>query len=192
MADNYRQFSEVIPKLKKREEAWLKAQLQHVAVFGGKEYAIDPVPDYAYVDRLDLTDFVPAELAGIDPEWFGVRFLRDHEDYDPKYDSPGFRYSFDGPEVPRRRNDRWKRHLWIYADENGNPTHVVWLVRKFLKKFRPADSWSLTYSVTCSKPRVGEFSGGAVFVTADEIHWESAYDFVDARQTAFQAKETGA
>ena len=34
MADNYLQFSEVIPNLTEPEEAWLKEQLQTVRVFG--------------------------------------------------------------------------------------------------------------------------------------------------------------
>ena len=74
----------------------------------------------------------------------------------------------------------------------GNPDNVAWLVQKFLKKFRPDQCWSLTYAATCSKPRVGEFGGGAVFVTADEIKWQNAYDFVEQEQTVFEAKQSKA
>jgi hypothetical protein len=186
VADNCLQFSEAIPKLKKREEAWLKAQLQHVAVFGDKEFTIDPVPDDSPERYPDLSDFVPAELAERDPDWYGVRFLRDQEGYDPEYDLLGFQYSFDGPEMPRRRNDRWGRHLWLYADEYGNPENVAHLVQKFLKMFRPDQCWSLTYATSCSKPRVSEFGGGAVFVTADEIRWQNAYEFVEQQSAAFK------
>ena len=42
----------------------------------------------------------------------------------------------------------------------------------------------MTYARTCSKPRVGEFGGGAVFVTADEVKWENAYDFVEEERHA--------
>ena len=59
------------------------------------------------------------------------------------------------------------------------------LVQKFLKKFRPDQCWSLTYATTCSKPRLGEFGGGAVFVTADSICWNSSYDFVEEQRMAF-------
>ena len=71
----------------------------------------------------------------------------------------------------------------------GNADNVAWLVQKFLKKFRPDQCWSLTYATTCSKPRVGEFGGGAVFVTADEIKWQNAYDFIEEQRTAFKAKQ---
>jgi hypothetical protein len=35
---------------------------------------------------------------------------------------------------------------------------------------------------------VGEFSGGAVFVTADTIQWDNAYDFIEDQRAAFEAK----
>jgi hypothetical protein len=65
-------------------------------------------------------------------------------------------------------------------------------VQKFLKKFRPDQCWSLTYATTCSKPRAGEFGGGAVFVTADEIKWQNAYDFIEDQRAAFKAKRSKA
>ena len=60
------------------------------------------------------------------------------------------------------------------------------LVQKFLKKFRPADCWPLTYSETCSKPRVGEFGGGALFVTATDVKWQSAFSFIEQERRAFE------
>jgi hypothetical protein len=63
------------------------------------------------------------------------------------------------------------------------------LVTKFLKEFRPDQCWSLTYATTCSKPRVGEFGGGAVFVTADAISWQNAYGFIEEQRAAFQQKK---
>ena len=78
MAENNLEFSEVIPQLTAKEEAWLDEQLQTVCIFGDKEY-----PE----------DAVPAELAGIKPDWTGVRFLRDKTDFDPQCDALGFEYS---------------------------------------------------------------------------------------------------
>jgi len=68
MADNDLEFSEVIPNLTEPEEAWLKEQLQTIRVFGNNEYA---------------EDAVPAELADMEPDWSGIRFLRDKGDHDP-------------------------------------------------------------------------------------------------------------
>lgn len=171
MADNYLQFSEIIPKLNPEEEAWLKEQLQPIRVFGQKEY-----PE----------DAAPAELADTKPDWAGVRFLRDSGDCDPDCDVLGFEYAFHDDHEP----NGWGRHLWVYAEESGNPENVAWLVQKFLKTFRPDQCWSLTYAAICSRPRVGEFGGGAIFVTADEIKWQNAYDFVEEQHAAFKAKQT--
>jgi hypothetical protein len=171
VADNFLEFSEIIPKLTPKEEAWLKEQLQPIRVFGDKEYA---------------EDAVPAEMADTEPDWAGVRFLRDKTDYDAQWDDRGFEYAFHDD----ADTDDWGRHLWFYTEEWGNASNVAWLVQKFLRKFRPDQCWSLTYSTTCSKPRVGEFGGGAVFVTADEIKWQNAYDFVEEQHAAFKAKQT--
>ena len=168
MADNYLQFSEVLPNLSPEEETWLKDQLQDIRVFGEREC---------------LEDDMPAELADAEPEWRGPRFLRDCGDFDPAWNTLEFQYAFDDDE----HDGDWGRHLWLYAEDNGNPDYVAWLVRKFLKKFRPEECWSLTYATTCSKPRVGEFAGGAVFVTAEEIKWQNAYEFIEQERTAFEA-----
>jgi len=165
--------TEVISKLSKKEEAWLKEQLQPIRVFGDREY-----PE----------DAVPAKVAETEPEWSGLRFLRDNGDYDPDCDCLGFEWSFSVDSD----HGGWGRHLWVYAEESGNPDNVVWLVQKFLKKFRPDQCSSLTYSTTCSKPRVGEFGGGAVFVTADEIKWQNAYGFIEDQRAAFEAKQSKA
>ena len=170
MADNYLQFSEVLANLTEPEEAWLKEQLQPIRVFGETEY-----PE----------DAVPADLANTDPDWSGVHFLRDKTDYDPDCDTLGFDHAFHEDHDPKG----WGRHLWLYTEECGNPDNVAWLVRKFLKKFRPGQCWSLTFAATCSKPRVGEFGGGAIFVTADKVCWENAYDFVARKRAAFEARK---
>ena len=148
----------------------MKEQLQTVRVFGNNDY-----PE----------DAVPAELADTEPDWAGIRFLRDKGDHDPTWDYLDFAYKFhDDPD-----KGGWGRHLWVYAEESGHPDNVAHLVQKFLTKFRPDQCWALTYAVTCSKPRAGEFGGGAVFVTADEIKWQNAYEFIEQERTAFEAKK---
>jgi hypothetical protein len=170
VADNYLEFSEVVANLTEPEEEWLKEQLQPVRVFGEKEYS---------------EDAVAADLADRNADWSGVRFLRDKADRDPEWDALGFECSFqDDPDT-----GGWGRHLWFYTDGCGDADNVAWLVQKFLKKFRPDQCWSLTYSTTCSKPRAGEFGGGAVFITADAICWQNAYDFVEDQRAAFRRKE---
>jgi hypothetical protein len=171
VAENYLDFSEIIANLSEPEEAYLKKQLQSIRVYGAKEY-----PE----------DAVPAELADTEPDWAGVRFLQDKTDHDPQCDALGFQYNFHDD----HDTEGWGRHLWLYTEGWGDASNVAHLVKKFLKTFRPYECWSLTYSTTCSKPRIGEFGGGAVFVTADTIQWENAYDFIEDQRVAFEAKRS--
>ncbi len=166
MPDHHLQFAEVLPQLTVEEERWLQHQLEIVCVFGDQEY---------------LKDDLPVELHPADAEWEGCRAYRDLDGYESDLDeSAGFDYRFS--DDPRGEGGR---HLWLYSEECGHVDRVAHLIQKFLRDFRPHRCWSLTYATTCSKPRVGEFGGGAVFVTADDIKWHSADEFVEQQRAAF-------
>ena len=170
MANNYVQFSEVLPHLTADEETWLRQQLEYVYVFGDEEYAADELPDGLNPD---------------DADWQGFRGSRQLDDCDPAMLE--FEYEFCAGD---EWND-WGRHLWFYAEEAGEPAQVAHLVQMFLRRFRASECWSLTYALTCSKPRVGEFSGGACFVTADEIRWQDGYAFIKKQHQAFAKMQKG-
>lgn len=68
--------------------------------------------------------------------------------------------------------------FWVYAEESGEPHHVAKLVQEFLKRFRPDSHFTLSWAWTCSKPRIGHFGGGAVFVTATKMKWMSTSEFL--------------
>ena len=51
--------------------------------------------------------------------------------------------------------------LWIYSDEYGEPEHVIQFVLRCAEVLSLQGVWGFTWSLTCSKPRVGCFSGGA-------------------------------
>ncbi len=170
MANNYLQFSEVIPQLTTQEAEWLRGQLEVVCVFGENEH-----PE----------DNLPPGLERDDADWIGCRAYRDMLGYDPNWGADvGFEYEFSQDD----RDEEWGQHLWLHADESGTVDRVAHLVQKFLKAFRPDESWSLTWAVSCSKPRVGEFGGGAVFVTAEEIIWQDAYELAADRQSALRRR----
>jgi hypothetical protein len=172
LANNYLQFSEVIPRITPAEEQWLDEQLAVIYVFDGEEYD---------------EEHLPAGKALNEADYGGCRAFRDVEGGEWGDEEAGFEYSFDtdegGPE-------NWGRHLWIYAEEGGDVERVAHLVQKFLKKFRPEECWSLSYATTCSKPRVGEFGGGAVFVTAADIKWQSTYGFICDELKAFDDRRS--
>ncbi len=164
MANYYLEFSETLNDLKEQEEVWLKNQLEVIYVFGDKQYTEEELPD------------------GLDPKntkWIGCRAYQDMEEYVSfLYEGAGFEYEFCG-------GGDQERYLWVCSLENSEVNRVAHLVQKFLREFRPDQCWSLTYSWTCSKPRVGEFGGGAIFVTATEIKWCIACEFVEQQRKAF-------
>jgi hypothetical protein len=161
MANNYLQFSEAIGHLSIAERDWLQRQLETVYLFGEIEYAEHEIPD---------------DLSAADATWCGCRAFRDLPDFESD-DDAGFQYEF-------QEDEELGRHFWVYADEGGDPDRVAHLAQKFLRQFRPRESWSLTYATTCSKLRLGEFGGGAYIVTAGSVESFDATDFVSARRAA--------
>jgi len=162
VANNYLEFSETLGPLTKKQEAWLQQQLEPIVVVNGTEFPEDDAPECD------------------EPDYRGLRFLRDYEDLDDNADTPGFGVAFQGTGKDRQ--------AWLHATEGGDPGRVAHLVQKFLKRFRLNQCWSLTYATTCSKPRLGEFGGGAVVVTTDNIRWNNAYDFVEEQRSAFERR----
>ena len=108
--------------------------------------------------------------------------MRGYPGYDPDDEWTGFQWAFDADDGP------WAEHLWLHAEEYGEVDRVADLVQKFLKQFRPQECWSLGYAVSCSKPRVGEFGGGAVFVTARGVSWDSTDCFLEKKRAAFEKR----
>jgi hypothetical protein len=167
MADHYLEFSESLTHLSDEQIDWLQNQLETVHVIDGAECTEDNLPDTG---------------DGSNGSWIGCRAYRDMEDYDADFgEDVGFDYAF----AEESDEDRG-RYLWIYSEENGCVDRVAHLVQKFLRAFRPDRCWSLTYAGTCSKPRVGEFGGGAVFVTATDIKYCNAWGFVEEQEKQFR------
>jgi hypothetical protein len=170
MANSYLEFSEVIPHLTDAEITWLRQQLEIVYVFGSTECELDKVPE-----RLDPSD----------AQWTGCRAYRDMQDFEPDFgDGAGFAYDF----VLDDLESRWGHHLWLRREEFGCVDRVAHLVQKFLRTFRRKDCWTLTYATTCSRPRVGEFGGGAVFVATDHIKWMNSHHWTESQRVRFARK----
>ena len=68
--------------------------------------------------------------------------------------------------------------IWLYGEEFGDPDAVARIVQQFLFTFRPNHVFTLQWAETCSKMRIGEFSGGAMVVTAKEIFIQPSGQFI--------------
>ncbi|WFE77172.1 hypothetical protein [Roseinatronobacter sp. S2] len=51
--------------------------------------------------------------------------------------------------------------LWIYDDEHGDPEAVIRFVLRLAHDLDLTGLWGFTYAVTCSRPRLDAFGGGA-------------------------------
>lgn len=76
--------------------------------------------------------------------------------------------------------------LWIHSDESGSVDNVAAFVQEFLRKFRPTSFWKLTWASTCSRLRVGELGGGALFVTARRVKFMNTFDWVSYEEQKFK------
>jgi hypothetical protein len=133
-----------------------------------------------------VSDLTPAEeewiLKQLDEEAMDDPERRGQLAWKPE---DGIEFEFQIREEHDAKDDSSRRSLWIYSEDHGNPYNAAEFVRAFLKKFRLDDSWGVCYCYFSDKPRVGEFGGGAIFVTADAIEHSNAHDWLEAQRTAF-------
>lgn len=102
-------------------------------------------------------------------------------DLDPDYFQLGFDWEIHSS--PKKQSE-----VWLYCEEHGNPDHVAQFVKTYLRKFDPKGCFSFTWAQICSKPRQGAFTGGAIFVTANEIEWMSGEQWAGEKETKFKKK----
>jgi hypothetical protein len=72
--------------------------------------------------------------------------------------------------------------VWIYDDESINPDHVEILIKALVEQLDLPGRHLCSWAYICSKPRIGEFGGGAFVVQkGKDTVW------VDAEQAALRA-----
>jgi len=164
MSDTYFHFSEVVQHITAEEEAWLRKQLEWVAVHKGS--------------IIELEDGEDPD----DAEWIGQRFLLDLEDDDLEDRTCEFGFEFCDDDSP------WGRHLWLYGNTTDyqGPLGAAWLIHLFLKKFRPDQCWKLTWAETVERMRVGRFGGGFVFVTSESVQSDWLFNIVETMRNPFE------
>lgn len=75
--------------------------------------------------------------------------------------------------------------LWIHSDGSGTPEDVVPLLQAFLARFAPEGAMGFTWADSCSRPLLGEFGGGAVFVTATTAEWMTSWQWLSDKAHQF-------
>jgi len=84
---------------------------------------------------------------------------------------PSFTYSWEGK----------GKELWLRSEEACYLNEVAALVQAFFKRFKINKIWTLTYAATCSKMRVGEFSGGGFIVHpyGKKVEWSQPWQLFE-------------
>lgn len=71
-----------------------------------------------------------------------------------------------------------EHNLVVYAEECGEPEQVVEFLKHLLPHLPEDTVFTLTWAETCSKPRPGEFGGGAVIVRKSGETWMNTHEWV--------------
>ncbi len=147
--------------------------------------------DYAILFCEQIADLTPDEeawiVANLRPtdEWesfverhgtgVGPAFSALHVHYAAGDAFPEFDWRLEDDPVHGRR-------LRVWSESFGNADHVAAVAEAFLTRFRPAEVFTLSWVETCSAPRPGAFSGGAIVVTAAGREYLTLGEWLEARR----------
>ncbi len=84
--------------------------------------------------------------------------------------------------------------LWLHAQEHGEPEHVIAFALCCAEAFNLKGRWGFSWALTCSRPRLGAFGGGAQLVDLSarrSLAWVDCADWL-ARQLAAEPTRGGA
>lgn len=155
MANNYTQFSEAIVLENDEQREWVRNYKFLAERLKREEYGA------ADPDKMTADELIEAAEGALDSGYTGA------------YGCVGFQSEVD--------NGNW----WIYAEEYGEPRAAAEAVQDFMLKFHFDKPFVLSWAATCSKMRVGEFTGGCIVVAPEEIKsfdpWRQANEYISSR-----------
>jgi len=87
------------------------------------------------------------------------------------------------------KDDAWGQYAWFFSDKakQGDIAQVAETVQEFIKHHRNKSSFSLTWADYAENLHPGQFDGGAIFVTAEEIKVFHAGEWVREQERSFDS-----
>jgi len=70
----------------------------------------------------------------------------------------------------------WAGTLWISSDDHGEPEHVITFVLRCAEALDLHGRWGFVWALTCSKPRLDGFGGGAQLI---DLTARKSIDWID-------------
>ena len=109
-------------------------------------------------------------------DWFKKALAYDDDGVEPPawWDDGSESFGFDYNLVPSQ--------IHFYSEECGNIDTVQALVSEFISLFRKDYIFTLSWSESCSKPRVGEFGGGGMIVSLDETRFMNVWGWLQSER----------
>ena len=72
---------------------------------------------------------------------------------------------------------------WLYSEGYYDENHLVLFIQSFIRKWRPDYVFAVSSSLSCSRPRIGEFGGSWLVITKDTVEggttWGAIEDKLD-------------
>lgn len=137
-------------------------------------------------NRLQFSEIIP-DLNDHEVAWF-IKYI---EHRHRRLDIDGNEREFEDDGYPdfgfKVMSDEGKHYAWFFAEENGSVAQVAETVQEFLQAHRPKQCFTLTWAETSTTLKPGDFDGGAVFVTAEEIEMFHGVEWARGREKQFNA-----
>jgi hypothetical protein len=135
---------------------------------------------------LQFSEIIP-DLSEAEVAWFMKYIEHRHR----KLDIDGNEHEFDDDGYPdfgfKIMVDDDGTSAWFFAAKHGNVSQVAETVQEFLRVHRPNSFFSMTWSESNTILKPGEFDGGAVFVTAEEIEMFHGVEWAREKEKQFNA-----
>jgi hypothetical protein len=88
----------------------------------------------------------------------------------------GIEYTFPNCAIPLKEGD--KTTIWLHSDDTYMDEELIYLVKGLLEAIDSDEPFIVNVAYTCSKPRVGEFSGGCYAIWRDKDYYVDPYSAV--------------
>lgn len=106
--------------------------------------------------------------------------MNDDDGYDDGVEPPA--WWDDGAENFGFDYELGEDEIHFYSEEYGNIDTVQALVSEFISLFRKDYVFTLSWSESCSKMRVGEFGGGGMIVSLDETRFMNVWGWLESEK----------
>lgn len=133
--------------------------------------------DQNYMQFSEVIDNLTVE----EHDWFKKALaLNNDGGYDDGVEPPA--WWDDGVENFGFEYDLGTSEIQLYSEEYGNIDTVQALVSEFISLFRKDYVFTLSWSESCSKMRVGEFGGGGMIVSLDETRFMNVWGWLESEK----------